>query len=80
MQKELKDFTDIELKAIKCDAYETIQAQQESLNIINQELKRRSLSINQNKVMEPINDTVEETVTPEVLETTEVVIPEIIPA
>ncbi len=40
--KELKDYSDIELKALKADMYEQIQAGQQNLQVINSELQRRA--------------------------------------
>lgn len=42
MKKELKDFTDIELKSIAYDCLATIQNNQNTLNAINEELARRA--------------------------------------
>lgn len=44
MNKTIKDYTDIELKAIKSDLYETISKCQNDLSVINQELQSRSVS------------------------------------
>jgi hypothetical protein len=41
MNKELKDYTEIELKAFKSDFYEQQQLIHQNLSIINQELARR---------------------------------------
>lgn len=41
MEKQLKDFTDIELKAMAYDHIAQLQVLQNNLNAINQELARR---------------------------------------
>lgn len=45
MNKTIKDYTDIELKAIKSDLYETISKCQNDLSVINQELQSRKSSV-----------------------------------
>lgn len=42
MQKTINDLSEIELKAIKSDLYETIAKCQNDLQVINQELSKRS--------------------------------------
>lgn len=41
MNKQLKDYTDVELKALAYDVIANIERQQENLKIINQELASR---------------------------------------
>jgi len=42
MEKQLSDWSEVELKAIKSDCYEAIQVNQQNLTIINQELAKRN--------------------------------------
>lgn len=42
MNKTIEQFSDLELKAMKADIYEQNQVNLQNLQIINQELKRRS--------------------------------------
>lgn len=79
MNKQLKDFTLIELKSIGYDELMKIQEHQNNLNIINQELQSRVV-LNQNKNNMEENTNVEvpveskentpESITPEVVNET----------
>lgn len=42
MQKDVKEFSVVELKAMKSDLYEQVSLAQQNLQIINQELTRRN--------------------------------------
>ena len=44
-QKTIKEFTDIELKAMKSDIYEQNQVNASNLQVINTELDRRTREI-----------------------------------
>lgn len=51
MSKTVKDFTDIELKAIVYDHLVSIEKSQIEIKTINQELAQRA----KDKVLEPVN-------------------------
>lgn len=55
MNKTIKEFSEVELKAIKSDLYETMSKCQNDLAIINQELESR-----QKKEKEEVVEKVEE--------------------
>lgn len=71
MERPIKDFTDTELKALKCDHYEDIERMRQNLAIINQELASRAQKAQENKKMdETTPEVVEETTVDESTEET----------
>ena len=52
--KTIDQYSDVELKAIKCDNYERIQACQQSIQAINAELLKRQQD--QDKNLELVDD------------------------
>lgn len=52
MQKQLKDFTEVELKALKSDIYEEQARLSQNLQIINNELQSRTQKAQEKPKME----------------------------
>jgi hypothetical protein len=63
MQKQLQDFTEVELKALKADIYEDQARLNQNLNVINTELARRASTTPDTET--PVEETTNENSTPE---------------
>jgi len=67
MQKQLKDFTEVELKAIAYDNLVQLEQAQKNIKVINDELNSRTQNAQPNKFME---ETLNETTGTEIIEET----------